>query len=388
MIKHDRVAETEAHSGLDRPGRVSRREFFQILGTGAAGLLVAGCQRETLGNLLSPTPSLAPIPTPPSLAQVAIGKATSYERGLLRQQVASMLDGLGGLTDIVRPGDRAVIKVNLTSGMHFSPPPGISATESYVTHPEVTCALCECLRDAGAGKLSIVEAVYDDQSFSSWGYKDIAERLGATLIDLNQPEPYSDFAVTPVGERWLIYEAFSFHRILQEADVLVSLAKMKCHWNTGITLSMKNLIGLVPVSLYRLSPDDWWRSALHGTGDEARTRLPGVIIDLNRARPINLSLIDGIKTAEGGEIPRGTFHPVEPGVLVAGKSALATDSVATAVMGFDPTVAPPTPPFLRGENYLNRASALGLGTNRLDEIGTVGTPVEEVLYPFEPSRDQ
>jgi len=62
--------------------------------------------------------------------------------------------------------------------------------------------------------------------------------------------------------------------------------------------------------------------------------------------------------------------------------------VAAAAMGFDPTIAPPTPPFIRSENYLNLARDLGLGTNRLEEIAAVGTPIEEVLYPFEPSWEQ
>jgi len=387
-----RVRRNETDPDPGRPVRISRREFLQIVGAGATGLLVGGCRPEILSQPLGPAPIASPpaamLTPPPPLAQVAIGQARSYERALVRRRVQTMLDGLGGLADVVRPGDRVAIKVNLTSGTHFSPPPGSSATESYVTHPEVTRALGECLRDVGAGEVYIVEAVYDDQSYPLWGYEDIAQGLGATLIDLNRPDPYPDFASAPVGEGWLIYETFSFHRILQEADVFVSLAKMKCHWNTGITLSMKNLIGLVPVSHYCLAQGDWWRSAFHGTGDEARTRLPGVIIDLNRARPINLALIDGIKTAEGGEVPRGTFAPVEPGVLIAGKSALATDAVAAAAMGFDPTIAPPTPPFIRSENYLNLARDLGLGTNRLEEIAAVGTPIEEVLYPFEPSWEQ
>jgi uncharacterized protein (DUF362 family) len=63
-----------------------------------------------------------------------------------------------------------------------------------------------------------------------------------------------------------------------------------------------------------------------------------VILDLNRARPVHLALIDGIKTAEGGDAPRGSFNPVQPGVLIAGKDPVAADAVATAAMGFDPTV--------------------------------------------------
>ena len=68
--------------------------------------------------------------------------------------------------------------------------------------------------------------------------------------------------------------------------------------------------------------------------------MPRVVVDLNRVRPIHLALIDGIKTVEAGEGPWiKTMAPVAPGVLVAGKNPVATDAVAAAVMGFDPTAA-------------------------------------------------
>lgn len=62
-----------------------------------------------------------------------------------------------------------------------------------------------------------------------------------------------------------------------------------------------------------------------------------------RATLLILALVDGIRTAEGGEVPRGRFNPVQPGVLIAGKNPVATDAVATAVMGFDPTAEPLAP---------------------------------------------
>ena len=148
---------------------------------------------------------------------------------------------------------------------------------------------------------------------------------------------------------------------------------------------MKNLVGMVPAHAYRLEESHWWRSCLHGPGNEVKKRLPKVIVDLNRARPVHLAVIDGIMTAEGGEVPRGTFNPVAPGVLLAGKNPVATDAVATAVMGFDPLAEAPDSPFLRGDNHLNIAASLGLGSNRLDEIEVVGEMIDAVTYPFKPS---
>jgi len=353
---------------------ISRRRFLQGIGAVTAGLLVSSCLPRQAAEKTSAQPT------------VAIAQAKTYDRDLIRRQVQALLDSLGGLRDVIGSGDRVAIKVNLTGGTNFAPPAGLTATESYLTHPEVVRALGELLRDAGARELFIVEAVYDPQSYPLFGYEEVAQALDATLIDLNSPRPYSDFASTPAGEAGLIYQDFSFNHVLEEVDAFVSVAKMKCHYNAGVTLSMKNLVGLVPAASYRLSQEHWWRSALHGRSDaETKARLPRVILDLNRARPIHLALIDGIKTAEGGEAPRGSFNPVAPGVLIAGKNPVATDAVATAVMGFDPTVEPPTAPFLRGDNYLNLACQLGLGTNRLEEIQVVGASIDDVRYPFQPS---
>jgi uncharacterized protein (DUF362 family) len=360
----------------------SRRVLLKGLGAAAAGLLAGACQPSwpELPRLASTA-----VQTSAAHSQVAIAQAASYDVRVVRNKVQALLDGLGGLGDVVAPGDRIAIKVNLTGGPHYAPPPGFSATESYLTHPEVVRALGELLRDAGALELFIVEALYDAASYARFGYDDVAESLGATLVDLNDPYPYHDFDVVPVGQKGLVYDEVALNPVLQEVDVLVSVAKMKCHFECGVTHSMKNLIGLLPVGRYRLDEAHWWRSAVHGRQQETKQRIPRVILDLNRARPIHLAVIDGIKTAEGGEVPRGSFRAIQPGVLIAGKNAVSTDAVATAAMGFDPTVEPPAPPFLRSDNHLNLARVLGLGTNRLEEIELVGSALDEVRCQFEPS---
>jgi uncharacterized protein (DUF362 family) len=372
---------------------MSRRGFLRVAGAAAAGLLAAGCQQETLPGWMGVTPSVEPEaatpaaePKPASLAQVAIAHATTYDRALIRERVRDVLDGIGGLGDVIQSGDRVAIKVNLTGGTTQRPLDGILAIDSYITHPEVVRALGELVRDAGARELFIVEAVYEWDSYRQWGYEAVAEDLDATLIDLNETAPYTDFASTPVGDDWFIYPEFTFNHILEEVDAFISVPKMKCHWSCGVTHSLKNLVGLVPARFYQTDPRHSHRSGFHGTEREMGTRLPRVIVDLNRARPVDLALIDGIKTVDGGEGPwNGTLSPVEPGLLFAGKDPVATDAVATAAMEFDPTEVRSHAPFLQSDNHLNIAHERGLGTNRLEEIEVVGLPVQDVRTKFAPS---
>jgi uncharacterized protein (DUF362 family) len=416
-----------------QPHTLSRRDFLKVSGTVIGGLTLAGCGTPPPVTT-EPSPTSAPIATststtmPPSRTlttvptsaptstatavpptstatptstpapahptataaptvrpyQVAIARADSYDPKLVRRQVQAVFDDLGGLHDVIKRGDKVAIKVNLTGGTSAQPLAGLSAIETFVTHPAVVRAMAELLRDAGAAAVYIVEAVYEWASYQDWGYVDVANGVGATLIDLNAAQPYADYASLPVGQNWFIYDRFTTNHILEEVDALVSVAKMKCHWICGITQSMKNLVGMVPVQFYGAT----YRSDLHGAEDEMQHRLPRVVVDLNRARPVNVSLIDGIKTVDGSEGPwNNNLGPQSPGILIGGKNPVATDAVAVAAMGFDPTAEYPDPPFLRAENHLNLARQLGLGSNRLRDIDVLGTPLADVRQHFQPAYD-
>ena len=296
-----------------------------------------------------------------------------------------MLDQLGGLGELVKPGARVGVKVNMTGSSAWDSPDKPPAIEYFVTHPAVVGALCELLLDAGAGKIYVMDGIFEEACFTKWGYTGMAKPLGVQLVNLCKPDPYPGYASLPVGPDPLVYDRFSLNGLLQEVDLFVSVAKMKPHSTTGVTLSMKNLVGIAPLEEYRRQEADTFRSALHGNAG-FDTRMPRVIVDLNRARPVHLAVIDGIMTSEGGPGPwQATLAQVRPGVLVASKDPVAADAVATAVMGFDPEAEPPALPFLHGENHLALASQAGLGTHRLAEIPVVGTPIQEVLYRFAPS---
>lgn len=375
--------------------KLSRRRFLEIAGAAAAGLLLSQCAPAPTPPEPQPEtgtpahPEVIILSPPDGVAarhKVAIARANSYDRQTVRRAVQEMVEGLGGLGDVVRPGDRVAIKTNLTGGTYWTDVKGVPAVESFVTHPEVVRALGELVRDAGAGEIYIVEAVYQWESYVLWGHEDVARDIGATLIDLNAPDPYGDFIDAEVPGGGEIYRSYKFNPLLNEVDVFMTVAKMKCHWTCGVTHALKNSVGLVPAQFYKLSREHGHRSAFHGPDDRtAGYRVPRIIVELNKARPIDFALVEGIKTTEAGEGPwLETIAPVAPGVLFAGKNAVATDAVATAAQGYDPTAASGVVPFVRSDNHLELARAAGLGSNRLEEIEIIGPSIEDVLYPFRP----
>jgi uncharacterized protein (DUF362 family) len=316
----------------------------------------------------------------------AIGQISTYEVAQARAKLEEMFQQLGGLADVVRPGARVTIKPNLTGTTWTDASLPAPATELFVTHPALVQALAELLIDAGAGQIRIADGLGDEGIFQAWGYTDVAARVNAQLIDLCKPAPYGGFAAYAVGSARQVYDVFSMNAALKEVDVFVSFAKMKCHSTTGVTLTLKNLIGIAPISLYRRDESHNHRSAFHESTVYDQ-RLPRVAVDLNLAVPVHLALIDGIKTVEGGAgaWDQG-YHPVQPGLLIASRNPVAADAISTAVMGFDPDAPSGSHPFSYADNHLALARDAGLGTNRLGEIGVVGAQVADVLYPFKTVR--
>jgi uncharacterized protein (DUF362 family) len=316
----------------------------------------------------------------------AAGRCADYGEQALRRAVVDLTDRLGALRN-VRSGDRVLLKVNLTGGADaaaaYLQQRGIIPWESYWTHAAVVRIVAELYRDAGAGRIWVADALFGSDGFALGSYRDRLAGL-AELIDLDQPGPSGDFSSMAVPAP-LRYPQFQLREEVSQCDHLAAISKMKCHQNCGVTLGLKGHIGLVPVSRYRLSPDDFSRTVLHGAPSESGRILPEAIVDLNRARPIDFSLIDGIFCAEGGEGPWiGSFACVRPGLLVAGSDPVAADAVACYLMGFDPGAADFSTPFDNSLNHIALAGMQGLGQARLADIAYSGPDLSALRFPFRP----
>jgi len=358
----------------DAQQKYSRRKFLSTLGTASAALLTAPYLKST--NIFA----YGSANSTNYLAQVAVTQAVSYDRALIKAKVQHLFESIGGIRDVVKFGNKVAIKINLTGGSgsaYSALLGGKPITESMWTHPEVLRAVCELIIDCGVSgnNIYIVEALWDAESFNNFGYQDVQTSLGAQMVDLNSPAPYSNFIDKAVGPNQSYYSSFKVNQILSDVDVFVSIAKMKQHSEAGVTGAIKNQIGMVPKQLY-VTSEKSRRDALH-TKDgtvSSTTHLPISICDLCLARPIHLSIIDGIKNARGGE---GVWNPAfcvaEDNVLLAGKNPVATDSVMAYLMGNNPDAAKlQLPSGGQCDNYLQLLNQKGIGPNRLSDIEIVG----------------
>ncbi len=333
-------------------------------------------------------------------------------------RLTKALDLIGGIDRLVR-GKTVTIKLNLTGGPQWKLG-GLPAHRTYHVHPEFVAATCAALENAGAKKIVLVESGYSRdplEKIMADGGWDI-DRINAagggrvTWEDTRNKGTWSGYSRLTVPWGGYLYPAFDLNSRYEKTDVFISLAKLKDHANAGVTMSVKNLFGIAPTSVYGDNYDGARNpkvdeDCVSARGDTLHKgqrqppagvpqeidpdsprhwshRVPRVTADLFGARPVDLCLVDGIETNRGGEGPwiKGV-QPIKPDLLLAGLNGVCTDAVCTAAMGYDPAAAHKEFPFM-GDNHLALLADKGVGTNRIDEIEVRGLSLKEAMYPFNP----
>lgn len=187
-------------------------------------------------------------------------------------------------------------------------------------------------------------------------FADIFEEFGVTYINGIEP-PYTRVAVPGGGQ---MFAQYLLPEGAVEVDEFISVAKLKNHAFMGITLTLKNLFGLMPGE-----PEGHTRTYFHHL-----VRMPYMLADLGRIFNPCLNIVDGMIGQAGREWGNGRDEgPTQiANTIVAGNHTIATDACTAHLMGHDPTVDWLTPPFHRDRNSLLAAAEGGFGTVNLDEI--------------------
>lgn len=391
------------------PYPCSRRSFLH---TGAA--MIAGTALSSCGLNNVPVISQPKKIHNTENAVVSIVRCRSYLQEIF-EAYQNSFDLLGGIGTMVK-NKTVTIKVNLT-GRPIVNMYGKHNGESYLTHPHSVAALCQILFNEGAKKVRIVESAMFKEALehaltvAEWDINEL-KSLGNVEFENTRNLGYAkEYAPLKVPNEGYLYNEIHFNHSYRDTDVFISLCKMKNHAVCGVTLAMKNLFGIIPNALYGDEKGNEnaikGRGIIHGFRDRsgidqifdtpgykgltlpinAGYRVPRAIADINAARPVHLSIIDGIKSVSGGEGPwNRTLIPTEPGVLICGLNPVSTDAVATSVMGYpDPLAHKSTPPFKPGDNHILLAHNMGVGTGNLDDIDVRGLTIRESIYPYQPS---
>ena len=195
------------------------------------------------------------------------------------------------------------------------------------THPAVVRAVAEVFRRWDAREVFVAEG--QGHIRDGWlvleqsGLEPVLREAALEFVDLNHDDVYA--AANPLGMTSL--KELYLPRTLRRADLIVSLPKMKTHHWTGVTLSMKNLFGVMPGICY-----GWPKNVLHHCG------IDNSILDITATVRPHLAIVDGIIGMEGDGPIMGT--PRRANLLVMGTNLPAVDATAARLMGFVPQHLP------------------------------------------------
>ena len=227
------------------------------------------------------------------------------------------------------------------------------------THPLVVRGAVEAFKSLGAAEVIVAEGPghYRDTHLVLEESKmiDVLWEDRIPFVDLNNDQWFS----TPNLGGATKLQSLILPATLKRVDWIVSMPKMKTHHWAGVTLSMKNLFGVMPGMFY-----GWPKNVLHREGIEES------IIDINATVKPHFAIVDGIVGMEGDGPIMGT--PKNAGVLVMGRNLLAVDATCCRVMGINPSKV----------RYLSKAENK-LGPLRQADIIQRGESIASVRTYFE-----
>ncbi len=281
---------------------LNRRQF--LIGSIAASLspIMRGCYQS------SPWKSAAY--RKKAHSQVAILEAKDYEIPLKN----IVLRGIK-LFRLNLQGKTVVLKPNLVE----SDPGGV-----INTHPAVIHAAIEAFKSLGAREVLVAEGPGhrrdNEYLLTASGLYPILKDYKVRYVDLN----YDDVRLLKLRSRFTELNHLYFPETVLKADLLVSMPKLKTHHWAGVTLSLKNMFGLIPGAIY-----GWPKNILHWAG------IHESILDINSTLPVpQFAIVDGIVGMEGNGPIQG--KPKVCGTLILGDDLVAVDATAARLMQINP----------------------------------------------------
>lgn len=245
----------------------------------------------------------------PERSAVSLLPADSYDADL----PDLIFRGLKDLGIDVR-GRRVLLKPNMVE---------YEAGTAINTDPRVVAAAAIAMRRAGAATVVVGEGPGHRRDteylVTSTGLYDHLRDERLRFVDLNQ----DDVREVALGSRYTGLTSLALPVEVLQADLVVSMPKLKTHHWAGITASMKNLFGTLPGAVY-----GWPKNILHVHG------IPNSILDLNATVRPGLAILDGIVGMEGDGPIMGRPRPV--GFVGMSTDLVALDATAARVIGLDP----------------------------------------------------
>jgi uncharacterized protein (DUF362 family) len=244
----------------------------------------------------------------PRTSGIHIGKCAEYDAATMLELLKTQFGHFREHVPI--RGKRVVLKPNLVE---------YHKGKVINTDPRFVDAVIQLFQSEGAAEIIVAEGPghWRNVQFlvNESGLGDVLRKHGVRFVDINHDEPRKMLNFGRLTGLEYLYIA----RTVTEADVFVSLPKLKTHHWAGATLSLKNLFGTLPGICY-----GWPKNELHWRG------IPNSIVDIACTNTPHLAIVDGIVGMEGDGPLNGTAKPF--GAIVMGIDLVAVDATCCRLM--------------------------------------------------------
>jgi uncharacterized protein (DUF362 family) len=239
----------------------------------------------------------------PDLVAVKGGEpAAMFDKGIA---------ALGGMKKFVKKGQTVVVKPNI--GWNVTPE--LAAN----TNPLLIKRIIEHCLEAGASKVYVFDHTCDnwESTYKNSGIQKAAKDAGALVVPGNSTSYYQNVVV----KGGAILKETAVHELILGSDVFINVPVLKSHGGTRLTISMKNLMGIV-----------WDRGFYHYNG------LNQCIADFCLFKKPDLNIVDAYTVMTSGGPRGGSIGDLAVmKSLIISPDIVAADAAATKLYGIDPS---------------------------------------------------
>ncbi len=281
------------------------------------------------------------------MEKVALLKCTDYDVDHIEKKLREGFELLGGdsfLRTLIPENSKVLLKPNLLSIIEKGSP--------VITHYAVFEAVIRIVKEYSNNITFGDSPGLGDtrKAAEKSGLIEVAERYGVRFVDFND-EVHVEL------DNPLMYKFWNVARAAHEADVVITLPKLKTHAMMYYTGAVKNQFGCVPGTQKAT-----WHTKLPNPVNFSK-----MLLDLNTVVKTNFAILDGIIAMEGNGPRNGTPKKID--TIIMGKSLTAVDSTAVRLIGYDNVFAVP---------FLKVAHDTKWGAVRPEEIEVLGEKVEDM----------
>lgn len=281
------------------------------------------------------------------MEKIALLKCTSYDVDIIEKKLREGFELLGGetfLRKLIPLNSKVLLKPNFLSVVEKGSP--------VITHYAMFEAVVRIVKEYSSNIMFGDSPGSDDtrKAAEKSGLMEVANRYGVKFVDFNDE-------VHVEHKNPLMYKFWNVARAAYEADVVITLPKLKTHAMMYYTGAVKNQFGCVPGS-----QKAEWHTKLPDSMNFSK-----MLFDLNDVVGTSFAILDGIIAMEGNGPRNGT--PKKMDTIIMGASLTAVDSAAVRLIGYEDVLSVP---------FLKVANDTKWGVVLPEDIEILGEKIEDM----------